>query len=150
MANEKCNICGRDGYRSPSITVDAVAIRNGVDGRELLMIERGPDPPVWEGKYAFPGGFVDYGEDPEDAVLREMLEETGVRGTNPRVLHILGAPGRDPRKHCVGLFYQVDANLDDVPVGADDAVSATWIPVEHLSSENVAADHIKIVNMFKE
>tara|TARA_B100000902_G_scaffold555_1_gene690 strand:+ start:9614 stop:10066 length:453 start_codon:yes stop_codon:yes gene_type:complete len=150
MANEKCTVCGRDGYRSPSVTVDAVALRRGVEGLELLMIERGPEPPVWEGKYAFPGGFVDYGEDPEDAVLREMLEETGVRGINPQVLDILGTPGRDPRKHCVGLFYQVEANQYDIPIGADDAVSAAWVPVSHLSSENVAADHIKIVNMFRE
>ena len=93
----RCAKCGRDSYRSPSVTVDAVAARKTDDGLELLMIERGPDPSVWAGMWAFPGGFVDYGEDPEDAVLREMLEETGVVGENPRILHVLGAPGRDPR-----------------------------------------------------
>ena len=30
------------------------------------MIKRGSKPPEWNGMWAFPGGFVDYGEDPED------------------------------------------------------------------------------------
>ena len=114
------------------------------------MIERGPDPAVWEGMWAFPGGFVDYGEDPEDAVLRELQEETGIEGENPRVLHILGAPGRDPRKHCIGLFYLVDADIDTEPKGADDAVSAAWVPIDELTKDTVAADHLDIVDMLRE
>ncbi len=150
MANEKCTECGRDGYRNPSVTVDAVASRETNNGIELLMIERGPAPAVWQGMWAFPGGFVDYGEDPEDAVIRELMEETGVKGENPRILHVLGEPGRDPRKHCVGLFYLVDVDPSAKPIGDDDAVSAAWVPIEQLNAENVAADHVKIVNMFKE
>jgi len=145
-----CLQCGRDSYRSPSVTVDAVATRETDDGLELLMIERGPDPSVWAGMWAFPGGFVDYGEDPEDAVLREMLEETGVVGENPRILHVLGAPGRDPRKHCIGLFYLVEADHEAEPQGADDAVSAAWVPISDLSVENVAADHLSVVDLMRE
>ena len=114
------------------------------------MITRGPEPAVWAGLWAFPGGFVDYGEDPEDAVLREMLEETGVSGENPRILEVLGTPGRDPRKHCVGLIYLVDADLDATPVGADDAESAAWVTIDALSAENVASDHLIIVDMLRQ
>ena len=147
---KRCPTCGRDGYNSPSVTVDAVAARETENGLELLMIERGPDPAEWEGMWAFPGGFVDYGEDPEDAVLRELQEETGIEGQNPRVLHVLGAPGRDPRKHCVGLFYLVDADIDTEPEGADDAVSAAWVPIDELTKDTVAADHLDIVDMLRE
>ena len=63
------------------------------------MIERGPDPAVWEG-LGISRGFVDYGEDPEDAVLRELQEETGIEGENPRVLHILGALVRSSKTLC--------------------------------------------------
>ena len=80
MVAKRCEECGRDDYQNPSVTVDAVATREGNDGLELLMIKRGEDPKEWEGMWAFPGGFVDYGEDPEDAVIRELLEETGVVG----------------------------------------------------------------------
>ena len=63
-----------DGFRNPSLAVDAICLRSG--GSEVLLIKRGRTP--WKGKFAFPGGFVDYGEDPEIAVLRELLEETGI------------------------------------------------------------------------
>ena len=97
---KRCEECGRDDYQNPSVTVDAVATREGTEGLELLMIKRGKEPQEWEGMWAFPGGFVDYGEDPEDAVIRELLEETGVVGKYPLALTILGKPGRDPRKQC--------------------------------------------------
>jgi 8-oxo-dGTP diphosphatase len=147
MVNDNCDKCGRDDYRNPSVTVDAVVLRESLKGTEFLLIERGPSPPEWEGKWAFPGGFVDYGEDPEDAVIRELKEETGIDGENPISLAILGEPGRDPRKHCVGLFYIVDVNPDSEPVGSDDAIHAAWVPLEILNPDNIAGDHIKIINM---
>ena len=150
MVAKRCQECGRDDYQNPSVTVDAVATREGVDGLELLMIKRGKDPEEWEGMWAFPGGFVDYGEDPEDAVVRELLEETGVVGKYPLPLTILGKPGRDPRKHCVGLFYLVEVDSESEPVGGDDAVDAQWVPINQLTPENVAGDHSEVIELLRE
>mgnify|MGYP003315715979 FL=1 len=150
MAADRCDKCGRDDYQSPSVTVDAIATRNIDDSLELLMIKRGPQPSEWEGMWAFPGGFVDYGEDPEDAVIRELLEETGVEGKYPLPLTILGTPGRDPRKHCIGLFYLVEVNPDSKPVGGDDAVDAMWININQLNKQNVAGDHSTIIEILRE
>ncbi|MFL2955315.1 MAG: NUDIX domain-containing protein [Candidatus Thalassarchaeaceae archaeon] len=145
MAREGCDVCGADGYSSPSLTVDAVATRVREGEIEALMIQRGPNPPEWQGKWAFPGGFVDVGEDPLDAVLRELREETGVNGRNPTLLDVLGSPGRDPRKHCVGLFYRVDVDVGSKPSAGDDAVNAGWVPLGMLNAENVAGDHIEVI-----
>lgn len=145
MAREGCDVCGADGYSSPSLTVDAVATRVREGEIEALMIQRGPNPPEWQGKWAFPGGFVDVGEDPLDAVLRELREETGVYGRNPTLLSVLGSPGRDPRKHCVGLFYRVDVDVGSKPSAGDDAVNAGWVPLGMLNAENVAGDHIEVI-----
>ena len=41
---KRCDECGRDDYQNPSVTVDAVATREGPSGLELLMIKRGKDP----------------------------------------------------------------------------------------------------------
>ncbi len=61
-------------YRNPSLTVDAIVtkyIKKNKENRlSILLITRGRDP--FKGHYAFPGGFVDYGEDPEDACVREL------------------------------------------------------------------------------
>ena len=147
---KRCEECGRDDYQNPSVTVDAVATREGTEGLELLMIKRGKEPQEWEGMWAFPGGFVDYGEDPEDAVIRELLEETGVVGKYPLALTILGKPGRDPRKHCVGLFYLVEVDSDSKPVGGDDAIDAQWVPIHQLEQENVAGDHSEVIELLRE
>ena len=147
---KRCEKCGRDDYQNPSVTVDAVATREGTEGLELLMIKRGKEPQEWEGMWAFPGGFVDYGEDPEDAVIRELLEETGVIGKYPLALTILGKPGRDPRKHCIGLFYLVEVDYDSEPVGGDDAIDAQWVPIHKLEQENVAGDHSEIIELLRE
>lgn len=150
MAPEPCPTCGQDGYRSPSLTVDAVATRGTGDERELLMIKRGRSPPEWEGLWAFPGGFVDYGEDPLDAVIRELREETGLVGRNPVLFSVLGSPGRDPRKHCVGLFYTVDADQGAEPLAGDDAIQAKWVGINELNRGNVAGDHIEIIEMIRD
>ena len=147
---KRCEECGRDDYQNPSVTVDAVATREGTEGLELLMIKRGKEPQEWEGMWAFPGGFVDYGEDPEDAVIRELLEETGVVAKYPLALTILGKPGRDPRKHCVGLFYLVEVDSDSEPVGGDDAIDAQWVPIHQLEQENVAGDHSEVIELLRE
>ena len=53
-------------YRNPSLAADAIALRDGPRGAQVLLITRGFPP--WEGRLAFPGGFVEVGEDPENAV----------------------------------------------------------------------------------
>jgi len=150
MASESCDACGRDGYSNPAVAVDAVALREGESGIEALLIRRGGEPEVWRGRWAVAGGFVDYGEDPEHAVLRELEEETGVDGFDPVALGIHGDPDRDPRKHIIALFYLVDVDPGAVPRGGDDASDAAWVPIADLTTEQVAGSHFGIIEMLRE
>jgi len=131
-------------YRNPALTVDAAVRR----GDEVLLIQRGNEP--WKGAWAFPGGFVDYGEDPAHAVLRELEEETGVDGFDPVALAIHGDPDRDPRKHIIALFYLVDVDPEAMPRGGDDAADAAWVPIAGLTANQVAGSHIQIIEMLRE
>ena len=148
MGSDSCDVCGHDGYNNPSVAVDAVALREGDSGTEALLIRRGAEP--WKGRLGFPGGFVENGENPEDAVLRELEEEAGVDGFDPVALAIHGDPHRDPRKHIIALFYLVDVEPEAVPRGGADAAEAAWVPLAGLTAEDMSGDHIRIVEMLRE
>lgn len=90
--------------------------------KKVLLITRGHPP--FLGKYAFPGGHLDYGEDPIDCCLRELNEETGILGLNVELIDVKGAPNRDPRGHYVSIVYKVEVPEDAEPVAADDAKTA--------------------------
>ena len=66
------------------LTADAIVCIN----KRILLIKRGKSP--FEGKLAFPGGIVDYGEEPEKAALRELKEETSLEGSNPELVGVWG------------------------------------------------------------
>ena len=134
-----------DGFRNPSLAVDAICLRS--EGSEVLLIKRGRTP--WKGKFAFPGGFVDYGEDPEIAVLRELLEETGIEGSKPRLFDVKGRPERDPRKHVISIFYLVDVDDESVPEAGDDASEADWVDLAILEAEEVAGDHFDVIEQLR-
>ncbi len=54
----------------PLLAADAIAMKEGKDGKEILMITRLKDPQ--KGTLALPGGHVDYGEDPIVGCVREL------------------------------------------------------------------------------
>ena len=111
-------------YKVPNLTVDAIVTRKKNSAHEILLITRGRDP--FKGCYAFPGGFVDYGEDPKHAVLRELQEECSIIGVEPELITVSGAPDRDPRKHVVTIAYHVQVDPAHEVKAGDDAATAHW------------------------
>ncbi|KAL6065213.1 NUDIX hydrolase [Balamuthia mandrillaris] len=85
-------------YRNPALTVDAAVVRHkenqeGNKQLQVLLIRRKGS--TFYNHLAFPGGFVDYGEAPENACLRELQEETCLVGKNPKLIGVYGDPQRD-------------------------------------------------------
>jgi len=136
-----------DGFTAPSLATDALVLRTGSEGCEVLLIRRGQDPN--RGCLALPGGFVEYGEDPKDCVLRELVEETGLKGRNPRHIWSSGHPLRDSRKHVVSLIYLVDAPADTIAIAGDDAAEIVWTRIDELpgvDDESWSFDHGQIIH----
>lgn len=129
-------------YRNPALVVDAVVVHRSARGDFVLLVLRGRDP--YAGSHALPGGFVEYGEDPDDAVGRELAEETGLEGLDLRQFRVFGKPGRDPRGHSVSVAYTslITGPRPDV-VGGDDAAEAAWFAVSALPP--LAFDHEEIL-----
>jgi len=128
-------------YRSPKITVDGILIQD----EKILLIER-KNPP-FQHAWALPGGFVEYGETTEDAVVREFLEETGVETTIQRLFGVYSDPTRDPRGHTISVVYVLQYEKG-VVCGGDDAAAAAFHPLDNLPK--LAFDHDVIVKNFKE
>jgi len=144
MSKGPCPTCGT--YHNPALTVDAVAVRGSGEEREVLLIRRGCEP--WKGCWAFPGGFVDVGESPEDAVARELLEECNIVGKANGIIAVRGNPERDPRGHVVTIFYRVEVDaISDEPIAGDDAAHAEWVKLSEVDLENMGADHAEIIQL---
>ena len=126
--------------KGPALTVDGIII----DGDKILLVRRGREP--FEGLYALPGGFVELGETTEQAVVREVLEETGVRTRVKRLFGVYSEPSRDPRGHTASVVY-VLAPLTKRAKGGDDASEAKWLPLGELPSK-LAFDHSRIISDF--
>ena len=139
-----------DGYINPSLASDVAVIRKKSESMEVLLITRGEEPA--KGLLAFPGGFVDYNEDPMDAAIRELKEECGVNGTNPQLIDLRGNPLRDPRKHVVSAFYYVKVDSNEKLVAGDDADSADYYEVTELlnNPEWFGSDHYSMLKKLLE
>lgn len=111
-----------------------------VSPTEMVLIRRGRPP--FQGMWALPGGFVDYGETVENAVLREVREETGIEGKIISLVGVYSDPGRDPRGHTVSIAYIVVGKRDRMRRG-DDAEQARIFRFP--PSLSLAFDHGQIV-----
>src|SRR5919204_3903202 len=98
-------------YPRPALTVDAVVFGLDEEDLKVLLIRR--DLPPFQGKWALPGGFVRVEESLEDAVRRELREETGIDQVFLEQLYTFGAVDRDPRERVVTVAYYALVRLSD-------------------------------------
>ena len=121
-------------YERPSVTVDAAVFSVIDDSLKVLLIERNNHP--WKDTWALPGGFVNIDESLDDAVVRELKEETGASDIKYfRQLYTLGKPDRDPRMRVIDVSYIALTPHETLNIKAgDDASEAVWFDVSKKSS----------------
>jgi ADP-ribose pyrophosphatase YjhB (NUDIX family) len=106
---------------TPEVCVGAIAVEEG----RLLLVRRGHGPAA--GEWSIPGGRVEAGEMLAEAVVRELLEETGVEGV-----------GDD--RHFVILDFSVTVLIgpDEAdPNAGGDAAEAAWVPLDEVAHLNL-------------
>ena len=134
-ARRFCRYCGFIHFREPKVAVAALVS----DGERVLLVKRAASPRV--GYWALPAGYMDADELPEEALAREVAEETGIS------VRVLGLQGVAPlagwaERRGILLLYRAE------PVGgelapADDVSDARWfartdIPWDELAFESTA------------
>ena len=120
----------------PSLTVDGVIFMD----EKIVLIRRGNEP--FKGMHALPGGFVEYEEKTEDAVIREVEEETGLKTRIKGLVGVYSDPDRDPRGHTVSIVYALEPIGGELKHG-DDAADVELVSVDNLPP--LAFDHDRII-----
>jgi 8-oxo-dGTP diphosphatase len=124
----------------PALTVDALIFSSGKS--KVLLIQRGNPP--FKDQWALPGGFVGIKETLEEAVERELFEETGLDKLKLEQFHAFSAPDRDPRHRTISVVFAGYANPGaSKPRPGDDARDVQWFDIDKLPP--LAFDHGKII-----
>ena len=126
--------------RHPKLAVDCIILV----GEKVLLIHRRNPPHGW----ALPGGFVEYGESVEEAVRREMREETGLELADLRQFRVYSAPDRDPRGHTVSVVFA--AKGVGKPSAGDDADRYRLVDLSAIPEDELVFDHVRILGDFRE
>lgn len=117
----------------PILAVGAIV----VDDERLLMVRRGHGPAA--GYWAVPGGRVEPGETLAEAVVREMLEETGIEGVCGRLIGVLEVmPDATTGDHFVILDFEVTILESTEPRAGDDAAEARWVDLGGIAELQLA------------
>jgi 8-oxo-dGTP diphosphatase len=123
-------------YKSPKLTADGLILKD----KKVLLIKRKNYP--FKGKWALPGGFVEYNEKTEDTAMREVFEETGLKTKINNLVGVYSDPNRDPRGHTISVIYLLEACGGKLK-GSDDVSDAKFFDLNHLPK--LAFDHNKII-----
>ncbi|MEW7291735.1 NUDIX hydrolase [Aquimarina sp. 2304DJ70-9] len=128
------------------VAVDAVVFGYKDKALNVLLIKRNIEP--YKDSWALPGGLVLEHESLEQAVERELKEETNVTVDYMEQLYSFGEPNRDPRNRVISVTYFVLVKPEHHDIKADtDAKDVAWFDIQKLPE--LAFDHKTILEKAK-
>ncbi|MFA6105220.1 MAG: NUDIX hydrolase [Patescibacteria group bacterium] len=126
-ARQWCTDCKWIYYPHVASAVGAIIVNDG----NVLMVKRGRDP--YKDTWVFPSGFVDYGEHPEETLIREVKEETGLKVVEYQYFLLLQTSD-DPRSpgH-FSIFYKVNNYVGSlINNDSEENKDIRWFPINHM------------------
>lgn len=138
----ECEACGFVAYASSKPTASGL-VEDG-DGR-LLLARRAIEP--FKGRWDLPGGFVEEGEHPLDAMRRELHEETGLQVEPLDFLGVwMDTYGGDSTAEATLNLYWTARALSGEPRPADDVDDLRWFDRDELPSpDELAFENVPLV-----
>ncbi|MDQ5901251.1 MAG: 8-oxo-dGTP diphosphatase [Patescibacteria group bacterium] len=135
---ELCPTCKR--YNSRHIVVNSIVEYDGA----ILLIKRGVEPGY--GKWALPGGYVDWDESLEDSAIREVKEETGLDVVVENRLGYFDSTLRN-YQNIAFLFKTKVIGEPELVLQKDEILDSIWVEDKNLP-ENVAFDHNLMIESY--
>ena len=130
-------------YPRPAVSADVVVVDRRYQNPKILLIQRMKDP--FANHWALPGGFMEIDETLEQAAMRELQEETGLKISNMRQIGAFSQVDRDPRGRIITVAFVCELNGNQQAIPADDAKSLDWFELDSLPA--LAFDHQQIVEV---
>ena len=113
-------------FNNPSPTVQGWIERD----RAYLLLRRNEEP--YLGEWDLPGGFVEMGESPRDAVRREVLEETGLTVTPTEVIGAFTSEYGDTGKHTIDIAYLCRLEGGAFELDRHEKTDAAWFRLDDM------------------
>ncbi len=137
----------REHPSRPVVGVGAVILRDD----RVLLVRRGRPPRA--GQWSLPGGAQKLGETVEEAVRREIREETGLELARIELLAVVDSIHRDPdgriRYHYTLIDVLGEAAPGEVRPG-DDAQEVAWFPLSELERLDLWDETLRVIRLASE
>jgi ADP-ribose pyrophosphatase YjhB (NUDIX family) len=114
-----CTACRQPIYENP---IPATCVVVTSPASQILLVKRNVAPK--SGWWCLPGGFMELGETPEQAALRELREETGIQSRIERLLGVCS--DKSPQYDTVLMVGYFAGHTNDPPSPGDDAEEVRW------------------------
>ena len=123
-----CTRCGFVHFPGPKLVAGCLV----VDAGRVLLLRRGIEPAA--GKWTFPGGYVDFGENSADAAVRETREEVGMRVTLGPLLGVF----TDATSPALTIVVYLAQAGDDEPSLSDEATEVRYFAPDDIPWHELA------------
>lgn len=125
-----CSSCEFVQFHDPKVAVIGLVLHED----RALLIQRAVDPA--KGKWSLPGGYMDAGEMPEEALKRELMEEVGLKAAIGELIDIFPMAGDEGARVGIVLAFRARPCASAaIPYAADDAQDAGWFRAEEIPVE---------------
>ena len=125
-----CSSCEFVQFHDPKVAVIGLVLHED----RALLIQRAVDPA--KGKWSLPGGYMDAGEMPEEALRRELLEEVGLKAAIGELIDIFPMAGDEGARVGIVLAFRAEPRASAaIPYAADDAQDAGWFRAEEIPAD---------------